>query len=75
MVDLNNLKDDLQKGALRDICWCQTDGQLADTLTKDMSGRSLIKAIQSGIMPEYSLSVSKAHPSSRAPVRDHRSSG
>jgi hypothetical protein len=57
MVDLANLREDLHRGALREVCWCVTGNQLADCLTKDMSGRSLIRAIESGVMPNYAMSV------------------
>ena len=68
MVDLSNLKDDLHKGVIRDLCWCITGHQLADALTKDMSGRSLIRSIQSGVLPDYSMSVSRQSPGGKAQV-------
>jgi hypothetical protein len=57
MVDLANLKEDLHRGALREVCWCVTTNQLADCLTKKMSGKSLIRAIESGTMPNYAMTV------------------
>ncbi len=55
MVDLANLREDLHRGALREVCWCVSANQLADCLTKRMSSKSIIQALESGTLPDYAM--------------------
>ena len=51
MVELNDLKEALRNGQLTNLEWVETERQLSDGLTKHITALSMLKTLNSRILP------------------------
>ena len=51
LIDLNQIKQNMETGTIKAIAWCASADQLADAFTKAMTPHKLIDIIRKGILP------------------------
>ena len=54
LIDINQIKQNLETGTIKSVKWCSSKEQLADAFTKAMTPHILINIVRQGILPRPS---------------------